>query len=163
MEIINQRMTVDIDSEFVVFLIGMRINKPWKIHRWLPVAASMPRMLNELYLNPESGLISHESWFGRTSIMIQYWRSFEHLEKYARARDAKHYPAWLAFNKKMAGHGDVGIWHETYLSKKGCYECLYHNMPEFGLARLGRHIPAVGKYRSAIDRLGRKRANTRPG
>ena len=30
----NQRMTVEIEGDFVVFLIGMRLNKPWKIHKW---------------------------------------------------------------------------------------------------------------------------------
>jgi hypothetical protein len=32
-KIINQRMAAQMDGEFVVFLIGMRINKPWKIHQ----------------------------------------------------------------------------------------------------------------------------------
>ena len=29
--IIPQRMTAEVDGDFVVFLIGMRINKPWKV------------------------------------------------------------------------------------------------------------------------------------
>ena len=29
------RLTGQIDGDFVVFLIGMRINKPWKPHKWL--------------------------------------------------------------------------------------------------------------------------------
>ena len=41
----------------MVFLIGMRINKPWKIHKWLPVAQAMSSMLNELYRNPDLGLL----------------------------------------------------------------------------------------------------------
>ncbi len=32
-----QRMTAEIEGEFVVFTIGMRINCPWKAHRWVPV------------------------------------------------------------------------------------------------------------------------------
>ena len=40
-EINPQRMTVEIDSDFVVFLIGMRINRPWKVHKWLPVFLAM--------------------------------------------------------------------------------------------------------------------------
>ena len=31
--IINKRMAAEIEGDFVVFLIGMRINKPWKLHR----------------------------------------------------------------------------------------------------------------------------------
>jgi hypothetical protein len=30
---INQRMTVQLEGDFVVFLIGMRINRFWKIHK----------------------------------------------------------------------------------------------------------------------------------
>jgi hypothetical protein len=29
------RVAADFDGDFVVFLIGMRINKPLKIHKWL--------------------------------------------------------------------------------------------------------------------------------
>jgi hypothetical protein len=47
-------MTAEIEGEFVVFLIGARINKPWKIHNWLPVALAMSRMLKELAANPDS-------------------------------------------------------------------------------------------------------------
>jgi len=50
----NQRMTVEIEGDFVVFLIGMRLNKPWKIHKWLPVFVAMPRMLKELAGRPQS-------------------------------------------------------------------------------------------------------------
>ncbi|KEF41881.1 MAG: hypothetical protein ER33_09045 [Cyanobium sp. CACIAM 14] len=41
-------MTAEIEGDFVVFLIGMRINKIWKVHRWLPVFQAMPRMIREL-------------------------------------------------------------------------------------------------------------------
>jgi hypothetical protein len=154
-EIIKQRMTADVDGEFVVFLIGLRINKPWKIHKWLPVTRAMRKMLEELYQNPELGFISQESWFGRTTIMMQYWRSFEELENYAKSKTSNHLPAWAEFNKKVASNGDVGIWHETYLSQKGKYESVYNNMPRFGLAKVGAHIPATGKFEVARDRVNR--------
>ena len=54
---INQRMTVQMDGDFVIFLIGMRINRWWKIHKWLPVATAMPKMLKELAAKPESGFL----------------------------------------------------------------------------------------------------------
>ena len=79
--IISERMTAEIDGDVVVFLIGMRINRMWKIHRWLPVAMAMPRMLRELQADPDSGLLGFQSWFGNPNIFVQYWRSFEHLER----------------------------------------------------------------------------------
>ena len=37
-----ERLTATLDGDFVVFLIGMRVNRPLKLHRWLPVAAASP-------------------------------------------------------------------------------------------------------------------------
>ncbi len=45
----NERLTATLDGQFVVFPIGMRINQPVRIHKWLPVASAMPKMLKELY------------------------------------------------------------------------------------------------------------------
>ena len=151
--IIKERMTAEADDEFVVFLIGMRVNKLWKIHKWLPVALAMPKMISELYKNPDIGFISHEQWFGRTTIMVQYWKSFEQLEHYAKSRTSSHLPAWSKFNKNIGSNGDVGIWHETYLSKQGSFESVYNNMPRFGLAKAMNCVPAKGKYKSANDRI----------
>ncbi len=147
----NQKMMAEIDGDFVVFLIGMRVNRPWKVHKWAPVALAMLRMLKELGRTPDAGLLGYEQFFG---VIVQYWRSFEHLERYARNRDAQHWPAWVAFNKKV-GHasGDVGIWHETYKVAAGQYECVYGAMPRFGLAKAARQVPAVGMRDSARGRL----------
>ena len=152
-EIIAQRVTADIDGEVVVFLIGMRINKPWKVHKWLPVASAMPRMVTELYANPSSGFLGAEQWFGRTTVMLQYWRSFDDLEKYAKDRTQQHLPAWAAFNRAVGSNGDVGIWHETYRIRPGDYECIYNNMPAFGLAKATRLAPVAGSRESAVGRL----------
>jgi hypothetical protein len=150
-EIHKQKMMAEIDGEFVVFLIGMRFNKPLKIHKWLPVLLAMPRMLKELEKKPDAGLLGYQQFFG---VIVQYWRSFEHLERYARDRNAAHWPAWVAFNQKV-GHasGDVGIWHETYKVAPGQYECVYGAMPRFGLAKAARHVTAAGARESARGRL----------
>ena len=88
-KVIGSRMAAEMDGEFVVFLIGMRINKPWKMHKWLPVFLAMPKMLKELEAHPESGFLGR-SGIGR--VIVQYWCSFEQLEAYARAKDKKHWP-----------------------------------------------------------------------
>ena len=151
--LIKERMTAKMNDSFVVFLIGMRINKFWKIHKWWPVATAMPKMIKELMANKELGFISAESWFGRTTIMLQYWESFEKLEAYAKNKDAHHLPAWQDFNKRVKSNGDVGIWHETYLVPKGSYECIYNNMPRFGLGKAGELTEAKGNYHNAKDRV----------
>ena len=81
------RWTSRFEAPFVLFLIGMRINKPWKVYRWGPVAAAMPRMIRELEANPQLGFLGADLWFARTILVVQYWRSFEALEAYAHSRD----------------------------------------------------------------------------
>lgn len=148
------RYAAEADGDFVVFLIGMRFNKPWKFWKWLPIVRSMPTMIKELATNPESGFISAESWFGRTVIMVQYWRSTEDLIRFARDRDSAHLPAWKQFNQMVGKSEDVGIWHETYQVKAGAYEAVYANMPRFGLAKAFKHVPATGRRETAKMRLG---------
>jgi len=150
-----KRITAQIEGDFVVFLIGMRINKPWKIHKWLPVARAMPKMIKELYKHPECGFLGH---IMSTSVIVQYWRSFEHLESYARDSNYTHWPAWVDFNKRVSkSRGDVGIWHETYKVAAGDYECVYSGMPLFGLAKATKAIEASGSLETARGRISDKR------
>lgn len=152
---INQRMTVELEGDFVVFLIGMRINRLWKVHKWLPVARAMPRMLIELSQKPESGFLGFQLFGGIPPVTVQYWRSFEHLEAYAKDRNGHHYPAWRDFNTKIKSNGDVGIWHETYKVKAGDFECVYNNMPQYGLGKIGNLVPAIGRKESAGQRMAK--------
>ncbi len=153
------RLTAGIEGDFVVFLIGMRVNRPLRPDRYLPVFLAMSRMLHELYARPELGLLSHESWFGRTTLMVQYWRSLPHLLDYAKARDSQHLPAWAAFNRAIGTDGSVGVWHETYMASAGTYESVYVNMPAFGLGRAGTLEPATGARAGAAGRLAPRDAS----
>ena len=154
--LIDKRVTAEIDGDFVVFLIGMRINRLWKASKWLPVFLAMPKMVRELERNPESGFLGAKLYLGslRQPMLVQYWRSFERLETYARSRDSAHWPAWVAFNKHVGSNGDVGIWHETYLVPAGSYECVYNNMPPTGLGAATRLVPASGRKATAASRTG---------
>ena len=69
-EIYKQKMTVEMDEEFVVFIIGMRINKPWKVHKWWPAFNAMPGMLKELSANPELGMLGYR--FANHSGLYRY-------------------------------------------------------------------------------------------
>jgi hypothetical protein len=148
------RYTTSIEGPFVVFLIGFRINRLLAISKWLPVAKAMGPMLSELYANPSLGLLAgYTSVYWRGAMLTQYWRSFDHLVAYAQSRDAKHLPAWKAFNQSVGSDGSVGIWHETYQVASGQYECIYANMPRFGLAQAGTHEPATGRLHDAFSRM----------
>ena len=149
----RERLTAELPGEFVVFLIGMRINRPLLVHKWLPVVRAMPRMLQELYRQPELGLLHHEAWFARTVLVLQYWRTMDQLLAYARNKTAAHLPAWAAFNRAVGTSGSVGIWHETYAVHAGTYETIYVNMPAFGLGKAGKLEPASHKRQFARGRL----------
>ena len=70
----------------ILFLIGMRINKPLQFWKWLPVFVAMPRMLAELQKNRDLGLVGRPRTMlsGRVITVWQYWNSFEQLQAYAQ-------------------------------------------------------------------------------
>lgn len=147
------RMTVDPGASFVVFLIGMRINRWWMLPAIWAVAAAMTRMTAELLKNPEAGLLSQESYPGRTTLTVQYWRSLEDLQRYAHSKEQQHVPAWRKWLQNTGLSGAIGIWHETYVVAPGQHESVYHHMPAFGLGRALPRIPAAGPLMTARGRL----------
>lgn len=156
MKVIGKRVTAEIEGEFVVFLIGMRINRLFKPWKWGPTFVAMPRMIRELEGSPESGFLGARFVLAgpRSPVVLQYWRSFDHLEAYARSKDGEHWPAWVAFNKRVGSSGEVGIWHETYLVAAGRYESVYNNMPPTGLGAVSKLVPAAGRKAAAASRAG---------
>jgi hypothetical protein len=156
MPIFPGRYTAHTTEPFVVFLIGMRVNRFFKFSQWMQVAKAMPPMIAELMKNPDLGLLHAESvmyWPGLA--VIQYWRSFEHLHAYAHQREGKHLPAWAEFNRRIGNNGAVGIWHETFIVQPGNHEAIYANMPRFGLAAALDHQPIKGRSETARARLQR--------
>ncbi len=146
------RYTVEYEKNFTVFIIGMRINQWWAIHKWLPVLLAMPPMIKELYMNKSIGCMSMENFFSlRTTLMIQYWNSEDELLSYAKG--GQHLKAWRDFNKKIGNNSAVGIYHETYNIKDGNFETIYGNMPKFGLAKAMNHGPVTPITNSAKKRL----------
>lgn len=98
--IVDERVTAELEGDFVVFRIGMRVNALWKVRRWLPIFLEMPKMLDELESDPESGLVAYDAKNGiRSHEYVQYWRSFEDLRAYAFDSDARHAPAMRWTNR----------------------------------------------------------------
>jgi hypothetical protein len=157
------RWTASHDGELVVFLIGMRINRPWKPHKWVPVLLAMPRMILWLQRNPQAGLLHYELSIRSplSPLVVQYWRSFDDLERFARAPGAPHLAAWQRFNQRVRDSGDVGIWHETYRVAAGGSESLFSNMPPSGLGVAGALAPVGSTAATAAQRIG-ARADDQP-
>ena len=153
--IFKGRYAARIQGPFVVFAIGMRFNQPWKFWKWGPVFMAMPKMIKLLEQHPDKGFLGAEQflyWPG--AALVQYWRSFEHLDRFARDTGDPHLDVWRQFNRRIGADGSVGIWHETYLVNAGRYEAVYCNMPRFGLGKVGEHARATGDLETARRRLG---------
>jgi hypothetical protein len=153
--IIPARVTAAHDGPLVVFIIGMRINRLGRVDKWLPVARAMGPMIEELSRDPASGFLGSEFALSglRTVMLVQYWRDFDSLETYARARDRQHWPAWTRFNKAVGTDGTVGIFHETYVVNAAAHETIYVNMPPFGLGKVAGTRPATGSRAEARSRM----------
>jgi len=156
MAIFPGRFTAQTDKPVVLFLIGMRINNLLALSDILFMSKTMPAMLKELSVNKDSGML----WF-QTHVSLpryitvqQYWESFDKLVAYAHDKNGHHFPMWAEFNKRITKSKNIGIWHETYLVEPGKFECVYGNMPLFGLAAATSRVPAEGRLAQAKERFG---------
>ena len=147
------RWTAHIEGDFVVFLIGARFNSKLHLARSLKDLGGrrrgMQAMLDYLVAHPEKGLLGYE--MGLKTI-VQYWRSFEQLEAFAKDADDPHLEVWRDFWRRVGKSGRTGIWHETFLVRAGEYEAIYGNMPDYGLGKASE-VVTVAAGRSARDRL----------
>jgi hypothetical protein len=151
-EVRQGRWTAEIDGDFVVFIIGARINSKLRaLQALLDLGGrrSMNHMLKYLTEHSEKGLLGYEN-AGFT--VIQYWRSFEHLEAFAKDKDDPHLAVWRTYWKRVGKQSRTGIWHETYLVRAGEYEAIYGNMPPHGLGKAANLVP-LAETSSARQRL----------
>ena len=150
-KVAGRRMTAEIDGDFVVFLIGARIGRLRPLRSIIDLGGrrGMKHMLDYLVAHPDKGLLAYE--MGIPTI-VQYWRSFDHLEAFAKDKDDPHLEVWRRYWRRVGKSDRTGIWHETFLVRAGEYEAVYGNMPPRGLAKAGRLV-AVGESSSARARL----------
>jgi hypothetical protein len=151
-DVAGRRTAAEIEGDFVVFLIGARLNSKLQVVRSLLDLGGrrgMRHMLDYLVARPEKGLLAYE--MGVPTI-VQYWRSFEQLEAFAKDKDDPHLDVWRQYWRRVGRSGRTGIWHETFLVREGQYEAVYGNMPPHGLGKAGRLVP-VSDSSSARARL----------
>ncbi len=144
-DVMRGRFTARTDESFVVFVMGVRVNRVFAFRAWVGVMLSLRSMLRELREKPETGYLGGHAHFCRRGVtLFQYWNSYEELEKYSRNPDDAHMPGWQKFNRRVRKSGSVGLWHEAYFVGPGCYEAVYADVPVSGLAKATEHIPAFG-------------------
>jgi len=152
--IIEGRQTARLDKPVVLFLIGARLNKLRTFPKWWWFMRTMPAMLADLEKKPEAGLLWHRTYLsGRVLLTQQYWKGFDQLLAYAGDKNAEHQPAWARYMRELAKDGSIGIWHETYLVEPGKFECIYGNMPPFGLGAASNIVKADGRLAAAKERF----------
>jgi hypothetical protein len=152
---VNQgRRGAKIEGDFVVFMIGAKLEKlhPIRSLRDLGGMHGMPYLLKYLTEHPEKGLLGYET-YGLT-MNVQYWRSFEHLERFSKDDSEPHLGVWRRYWKRVGKNPRSGIWHETFLVRAGEYEAVYGNMPPHGLGRASEVVP-LGANSTARGRLKR--------
>src|SRR5262249_59589379 len=98
-------------------------------------------MLASRAARPEKGLLGYEM-AGFT--IIQYWRSFEQLEAFAKDDADPHMEEWRTYWKRVGKDNRTGIWHETYLVRSGEYEAIYGNLPPHGRVKETTLVPVAG-------------------
>lgn len=140
-EIRQGRWLAQLEGDFVVFVIGTRVDlrHPVRWFRDVGGLRGMPHMLNELSKDPGSGFLGV---MNLGLVNIQYWRSFEDLERWSADAMKPHRPALRKYWKRVGKEPRSGIWHETYLVRAGEYEAVYGNMPPHGLGKVGELVRA---------------------
>ena len=97
-------------------------------------------------------------------LCIQYWRTPEDLNRYARSRINQHAGPWANLMKKGRETTAYGFYHEMFLVKGGQYECIYINCPAMLLGNCHDTtlVPATGKNSTAAERAGRQEMTDYP-
>lgn len=159
------RVTHAYEGPLAVFLIGVRVHKPWRLGVVRPVLAAMPRMLVELEKNKAAAARGDEESLGflagRSAVnglgttTIQWWRSVDDIYAYANAPSMAHRPAWLAFHRAARRDPSaVTIWHETYAVSAA--ESLYAGPAPSGLADVAGAVPVGRRGETARERIVRR-------
>lgn len=150
----HDAVTARLPGEFAVVVVGIRLNRWWRLDHWLWARRAMRGLMRDLASDPSWGLLGSTEWSGpRFLTIVQYWRSFEDLVRWSRVPRGAHRTVWTEYTRRLAAAGTVGIWHETYVVGPGRYETVYTNMPPTGLGRIAAPEVAIRRLGTAVGRM----------
>ena len=155
------RWAGQIQGDFCVFHIGIILNGHIPSGDAMKqIGEAFVRMHEELESDPEKFGFYGSTQYTSTNLRVdlgmtvQYWRSQDHLNAYARNHMSKHFPAMVWSSKMMKVSDHIGFWHESFKVHAGEYEAIYVNCPQILLGKAGTLLKAEGKWKTARGRLG---------
>lgn len=126
--------TTAASSSIVAFHLGIYINHPLGILApgGKDIGGHFDAMLKELLANrTEFGLVNWSNWRGTTRasnnciLLIAYFRSAEDLNRFAHSKVHRDGLNWYNNYVRETGHHHFGIFHETFVSRRGEWETIY--------------------------------------
>lgn len=158
------RVTHAYEGPLVLFTIGMRIHRPWRLDVVAPATLAMTGMIRELMANragvrsgdaEDIGFLGLRSTIeGISPTMLTYWRSTHDLYAYANEERRKHRSAWVDFYRyTKRASSVVTIWHETFSVPEGHHEAIYVGPKPFGLADIAGAVPVAQRGEHARARM----------
>ncbi len=161
----TDRNTHAYEGDIVLFLIGMRIHRPWRVNIVGRAFTAMPKLIAELEeaqaaaaagAGPDLGYLGGRLILdGLHPTVIQFWRTTEDLYGYAASDDTGHRAVWRDFYRyAKADPRAMTLWHETYAIPAGAHESIYLGPEQkFGLAGLAGAIPVGRRGERAATRM----------
>src|SRR5947209_2002630 len=148
------RWTGQCDRDYVLFICGARLNRPWKVRPLFRAVLYAYKMRTWLLRNPQHGMIHAERGIVHgCPVVISYWRSFDELEAFSRDSNLLHVPAWKWYMSTVHKTGDFGFWHEMYQVHAAESSGIYAHMPRVGVARIGQHAAITRGTQTAAERM----------
>ena len=161
-EVFTGRYTADVDGDFVVFLIGMRFNKPWNVRGWWHTFTSMRPMLKELEAHPRARPALRAAGLDRRpgrGPVLALVRAARPLRAQRRTTSTSRALEEVEHRRHGRPARSASGTRPTR-SRAGEYEVIYGNMPRLGLARAAAHMPRSPR-RAAAPRGGSAPAEDR--
>jgi hypothetical protein len=138
-------------------LIARRFSSLGLVHR---LGREMRKSATQAIASKAGLLVSEPFQMGWRHIgALQYWTSFESLDIWSHA--PLHAGWWRAAVDRMRNKGDLGVYHEAFLIKRGEFESIYLDCPPVGLGVFGTLTEPVGPKTTAKQRLNRRPSGTK--
>jgi len=123
------------NNQVVVFLIGARCNHPLGMFApgFKQLGDYFAKMIKDVERNAEQyDYLGSSDWSangeratGNESMTVMYFKSSEGVHAYAHGD--LHREGWDWWNKNIAKHPHISIWHELYVAPAGHWENIYIN------------------------------------